>query len=68
MKIEYQSKYLGDNHNNLGYHSSPAMRSREKSSSMKDTRVEIACYLWPGLFDGRGRTVHKGKVLCKVNC
>ena len=67
MKIEYQSKYLGDNHNNLGYHSSPAMRSREKLSSVKYTRVEIACYLWPGLFDGRGRTVHKGKVLCKVN-
>lgn len=67
MKIEYQSKYLGDNHNDLGYHSSPAIRSRETLSSVEDTRVEIACYLWPGLSDGRDRIVHKGKVLCKVN-
>ena len=68
MKIEYQSEYLGDVHNDIGYHSSPAMRSREKLSPVEDTRVEIACYLWPGLFDGRGRIVHKGKVLCKWNC
>lgn len=62
MTIEYQSSYLQNFHNRKGYHSSPYMKASGKASAGE----EIACYLWPGLFDGGGRLIHAGEVLCKT--
>lgn len=62
MKIEYQSIYLEGIHRKKGDHPSPSMRTKRDSHPGE----EIACYLWPALWDGGGRLVHKGEVLCKM--
>ena len=67
LEIEYQSSYLRQTlHKKLGYHSSPYMRKREKGSPDQVLEEEIACYLWPGLFDGGGRLIRAGEVLCRM--
>lgn len=65
LKLEYSSSYLQSFHKKMGYHTSPDMRASVKSTSGQ-AQEEIACYLWPGLFDGRGRMIRAGEVLCKI--
>ena len=66
LKIEYQSLYLQKIHKKMGYHSSPYMRASGKSYAGQNPGEEIACYRWPGLFDGSGRLIRAGEVLCKM--
>jgi len=65
MKIEYRALHLEDGtHKKLGYHSSPYMQAKVPAGQVSEE--EIACYLWPGLFDGGGRLIRAGEVLCKM--
>ena len=66
LKLEYQSLYLQQCHKKIGYHTSPEVRTLVKGTPDQHQEEEIACYLWPGLFDGEGRCIHKGEVLCKI--
>ena len=50
----------------MGYHISPEVRTLVKGTPDQHQEEEIACYLWPGLFDGDGRCIQKGEVLCKI--
>jgi len=65
MKIEYRALHLEDGtHKKVGYHSSPYMQAKVPAGQVSGE--EIACYLWPGLFDGGGRLIRAGEVLCKM--
>ena len=66
MKVEYQSSNLQGFHKKKGDHPSPSMRTKRDSYPGQNFGEEIACYLWPALFDGGGRLVYKGEVLCKL--
>lgn len=66
MQIEYKSLFLQDIHRNIGYHNSPDMLTKEMGPSGQHQGEEIACYLWPGLWDGGGRLIRAGEVLCKI--
>lgn len=50
----------------MGYHMNPEVCTLVKETPDQHQKEEIACYLWPGLFDGEGRCVRKGEVLCKI--
>lgn len=57
MRIEYQSTILQSSvHKCLGYY-----------NGMGESRQgeEIACYIFPALFDGGGRLLRAAEVLCK---
>ena len=66
MQMEYKSLHLQNVHTKIGYHNSPAMRTKVMGPSGQDHEEEIACYLWPGLLDGGGRFIRAGEVLCKI--
>ena len=66
LRLEYQSLYLQQCHKKMGYHISPEVRTLVKGTPDQHQEEEIACYLWPGLFDGDGRCIQKGEVLCKI--
>ena len=66
LRLEYQSLYLQQCHKKMGYHMSPEVRTLVKGTPDQHQEEEIACYLWPGLFDGEGRCIRKGEVLCKI--
>ncbi|XP_066014631.1 uncharacterized protein [Pocillopora verrucosa] len=66
LRLEYQSLYLQQCHKKMGYHTSPEVRTLVKGTPDQHQEEEIACYLWPGLFDGDGRCIRKGEVLCKI--
>lgn len=67
MKLEFHSSKLNkDIHKNLGYHNSFKRHPRKNRPAHQDQDEEIACYLWPGLQDGRGRLIRPGEVICKV--
>lgn len=67
MKIEYHSSILRNIHKNVGYHIIPERRPKTQpgGDQLPDEELRIACYLWPGLFDGGGRFIRAGEVLCK---
>ena len=50
----------------MGYHMSLEVRTLVKGTPDQHQEEEIACYLWPGLFDAEGRCIRKGEVLCKI--
>lgn len=66
MKLEYESTTLKNFHKKVEYRSSPEMCSRPSPNGQPSATDEIACYLWPALFDGGGRLIRSGEVLCKV--
>lgn len=66
MQIEYNSSYLQNIHTNIGYHNSPDVLTKKTGPSGQDQVEEIACYLWPGLVDGGGRSIRAREVLCKI--
>ena len=66
LRLEYHSSRLQRHHKNMGYHMSPEVRTLGKGTPDQHQEEEIACYLWPGLFDGEGRCIRKGEVLCKI--
>ena len=66
LTLEYHSSHLQRYHKNVGYHMSPEVRTLVKGTPDQHQEEEIACYLWPGLFDGEGRCIRKGEVLCKI--
>ena len=66
LRLEYHSSHLQRYHKNMGYHMSPEVRMLVKGTPDQHQEEEIACYLWPGLFDGEGRCIRKGEVLCKI--
>lgn len=66
LRLEYQSQYLQQCHKKMGYHMNPEVCTLVKETPDQHQKEEIACYLWPGLFDGEGRCVRKGEVLCKI--
>lgn len=66
MKLEYESTTLKNFHKKVGYHSSAEMCSTPLPNGQASAADEIACYLWPAFFDGGGRLIRSGEVLCKV--
>ena len=64
LRIEYRSSYLESHHKKTGYH--PLVRAKGRVSKDQVPVEEIACYLWPGLFDGGGRLIRAGEVLCRI--
>ena len=66
LRLEYQSLYLQWFHEKMGYHMSLEVRTLVKGTPDQHQEEEIACYLWPGLFDVEGRCIRKGEVLCKI--
>ena len=66
LSLEYQSLYLQQCHKKMGCYMSPEVRTLVKGTPDQHQEEEIACYLWPGLFDGEGRCIRKGEVLCRI--
>ena len=65
MELEYhQSTTSKDIHKIVGYHSSPEMCLMHPLNG-QDSAAEIACYLWPALFDEGGKLIRPAEVLCK---
>ena len=58
-------QYLQQCHKKIN-DTSPEVRTLVKGTPDQHQEEETACYLWPGLFDGDGRCIHKGEVLCKI--
>ena len=64
LKIEYWSPHLQTYHKKMGYH--PHLCAIGRVYQGQVPVEEIACYLWPGLFDGGGRLIRAGEVLCRI--
>ncbi|XP_078384941.1 uncharacterized protein LOC144667419 isoform X2 [Oculina patagonica] len=63
LRVEYQSSNFDCSiHKKTAYHD-----MAEKNPGNEETSsAEIACYLWPGLYDGGVRLIRPGEVLCKI--
>ena len=67
LRLEYQSPNFDCRIHKMAYHYTTEREPGNEETSSE----EIACYLWPGLFDGGARLIRPGEVLCKMkgeNC